>query len=105
VKKVAFENRASLRVWLEKNHDRSPGMLVMIYKAGSGRASITFQDLLEEGLCFGWSESTRQKGDDEYYLQAFTPRRRRGTASKRNRLLVKKLVEQGRMTDAGLAVL
>jgi uncharacterized protein YdeI (YjbR/CyaY-like superfamily) len=39
----------------------SPGIFVRIYKKGSGIASVNFEEVLEEGLCFGWSESMRLK--------------------------------------------
>ena len=76
-----------------------------VAKAGSGIPSVTFHDLLEEGLCFGWSESTRRAGDDTSYLQRFTPRRTRGTTSERNRRLVVELRTRGLMTPAGEAAL
>jgi uncharacterized protein YdeI (YjbR/CyaY-like superfamily) len=66
---------------------------------------VSFTDLLEEGLCFGWSESTRHVGDDASYLQRFTPRRGRGTASERNRRLVHRLSAAGLMTSAGYRAL
>lgn len=100
-----FENRKDLRKWLINNHHISDGLLIKIYKKHSTLKSISFHDLLEEGLCFGWSESKRLKGDNDYYLQIFTPRRNKGTNSKRNKMLIKKLIEEGKMTDEGLKVL
>jgi uncharacterized protein YdeI (YjbR/CyaY-like superfamily) len=102
---IYFENRNDLRNWLLTNHLTSQGILVKIYKKNSTTKSITFLDLLEEGLCFGWSESKRIKGEKEYYLQVFTPRKTKGTASNRNKLLIKKLIEEGKMVEAGLKVL
>ena len=67
--------------------------------------SVTFSDLLDEGLCFGWSESKRRKGEDGFYLQQFTPRKTVGTQSRRNRTRVKQLIKEGRMTKAGLKAL
>ena len=102
---VAFDDRASLRDWLTAHHETHPGVWVRLGRAGSGRPSVTFTDLLEEGLCFGWSESTRHAGDESTYLQRFTPRRGRGTASVRNRRLVERLGTEGRMTAAGYRAL
>jgi uncharacterized protein YdeI (YjbR/CyaY-like superfamily) len=100
-----FENRKELRKWLISNHYISNGLLIKIFKKHSMVKSISFQDLLEEGLCFGWSESKRLKGDDDYYIQVFAPRKNKGTNSKRNKMLIKKLIEEGRMTEDGLKVL
>ncbi|MGB4967483.1 MAG: hypothetical protein WBO35_04750 [Candidatus Saccharimonadales bacterium] len=101
----AFASRAVLRDWLERNHDSSPGLLVRIYKKLGDQPSVTFEDVLEEGLCFGWSESQRLKGSNLYYLQRFTPRKTKGTTSERNKKLVTKLEKIGLMTDAGRAKL
>ena len=102
---VAFADRRVLRAWLVANHSAHPGVWVMLARTGSTRPSVTFSDLLEEGLCFGWSESTRHAGDDDAYLQRFAPRRTRGTASERNRRLVERLGAEGLMTAAGYRAL
>jgi uncharacterized protein YdeI (YjbR/CyaY-like superfamily) len=102
---VAFADPAALRAWLETRDPASGGVWVRLARAGSGVPSVTFLDLLDAGLCFGWSESTRRAGDDLTYLQRFSPRRRRGTASARNRDRAARLIEQGLMTERGLAVL
>jgi uncharacterized protein YdeI (YjbR/CyaY-like superfamily) len=99
---ISFETVAALRSWLESNHASSAGIFVRIYKKGTSAASVSFEDVLDEGLCFGWSESTRFKGDEVSYLQKFTPRKTKGTTSERNKLHAKQLIKQGRMTAAGL---
>ncbi|MGB4800917.1 MAG: hypothetical protein WBP03_05400 [Candidatus Saccharimonadales bacterium] len=102
---VAFATRSQLRAWLRTNHAISPGIMVQLFKKSSGIESVSFQDVLEEGLCFGWSESMRLPGDAHFYLQKFTPRRSKGTTSVRNTRLVAELERQRLMTDAGRAVL
>jgi uncharacterized protein YdeI (YjbR/CyaY-like superfamily) len=98
---MAFRDRAELRSWLQRNHGTSPGLLVRMQKKHSGVPGVAFADVLDEGLCFGWSESTRLPGDADSYLQQFTPRRNRGTTSTRNLRHAEQLIEQGLMTDAG----
>ena len=100
-----FESANALRKWLLEHHATSDGIWVQIAKRGSSTISVTFDELLDEGLCFGWSESMRRKGDEKSYLQRFTPRRTKGTKSKRNQERVKKLIEEGKMTRSGLDVL
>jgi uncharacterized protein YdeI (YjbR/CyaY-like superfamily) len=102
---VEFHDRTELRAWLILRDATHPGVWVRLARAGSRRPSVSFTDLLEEGLCFGWSESTRHVGDDASYLQRFTPRRGRGTASERNRRLVHRLSAAGLMTSAGYRAL
>ena len=102
---LSFDQRQALRDWLLTNHATSPGIFVRIFKKHSGVASVNFEDVLDEGLCFGWSESLRLSGDDASYLQKFTPRRTPGTVSERNRRHVERLIREGRMTSAGLEAL
>lgn len=101
----SFKNRDDLRQWLKINCLTSEGLQVQLYKVGSGIPSITFHELLEEGLCFGWSESKRLTHDKVSYLQIFTPRKTKGTTSRRNSLLVEKLIKENKMTQFGLSVL
>ncbi len=102
---LSFEDAVALRQWLEANHATSSGIYVRITKKHAGTVSVRFEDVLDEGLCFGWSESTRLKGDEASYLQKFTPRKTKGTASERNRRRAAVLIQEGRMTPAGLVAL
>jgi uncharacterized protein YdeI (YjbR/CyaY-like superfamily) len=99
---LSFESATSLRSWLILNHVESDGIWLKIFKKNSGIPSVTFEEVLDEGLCFGWSESLRRKGDDQYYLQRFTPRRIKGTTSERNREHVRRLIREHKMTPSGL---
>ncbi|MBP7971263.1 MAG: hypothetical protein WBB44_01950 [Candidatus Nanopelagicales bacterium] len=102
---ATFATANDLEAWLEHHHATSPGVWVRLSRTRSVRESVTFHDLLVLGLCFGWSESTRRAYDDDSYLQKFTPRRKVGTASERNRRLVEGLLDEGRVRPAGLAAL
>jgi len=96
-----FASSSKLRAWLEKHHASSRGIYLRIFKKPSGIPSVTFAEVLDEGLIFGWSESMRLKYDAESYLQKFTPRRVSGTHSSRNRARAVVLIKEGRMTSAG----
>lgn len=98
---LEFESRTHLRQWLMTNHATSPGIWMRMFKVRSAVPSITFEDLLDQGLCFGWSESLRHGGDQQSYLQRFTPRKARGTTSPRNLDRARALIASGEMTDAG----
>ena len=99
---LEFTNADHLRLWLEKYHNDSSGIWIRIFKKNAAIPSVTFEEVLDEGLCFGWSESMRRKYDHNSYLQRFTPRRTMGTQSKRNLEKVRVLIDAGRMTPAGL---
>lgn len=97
----AFERVDGLWSWLGSHAESHPGLWVRLERSRSPIPSIGFHDLLEAGIAFGWSESTRRAYDDHSYLQRFTPRRTRGTASARNVSIADRLDAEGRMTEAG----
>lgn len=99
---LEFLTRAALRSWLELNHLSSPGIFVRIFKKHSGLPSVSFEEVLDEGLCFGWSESNRQALDSVSYLQRFTPRKGKGTNSSRNLEHAQLLRSAGLMRPEGL---
>ncbi len=98
---VSFATVGELWSWLGAEHASHPGVWVRLPKAGSDVPSVGFHDLLEAGIAHGWSESTRRAYDSRSYLQRFTPRRSRGTASARNVAIADRLEADGRMTPAG----
>ncbi len=102
---LAFASADELHLWLENHHAESQGMWLRIFKKNSGVPSVSFEDVLDEGLCFGWSESSRRSYDSSSYLQRFAPRKTLGTQSKRNAERVRALVREGRMTQTGLKAL
>ena len=102
---VRFESQAELRAWLSSNHASSRGVWIKVAKVGAREQTVSFEELLDEGLCFGWSESKRRTAGSNFYLQRFTPRKRPGTASQRNIARTKTLIAAGRMTPSGLKAL
>jgi hypothetical protein len=100
---VEFADVDHLWTWLERAvlEGQQRGVWVRLFRAASGHPSVRFEDLLEAGLAFGWSESMRRSHDRISYLQRFSPRRTHGTTSERNRRIAARLEAEGRMTDAG----
>lgn len=100
---LPFSSQKKWRSWLSKNFDKVDGIWMLLYKKDSGVKSITYDEALEEALCFGWIDGLRKKYDEKSYIQKFTPRRKRSIWSKRNRVKVEKLIKEGKMHNAGLA--
>ena len=98
---ISFASVEQLWAWLDSHHATHPGVWVQIQKANSFVASVSFNDLLEAGIAYGWSESSRRGFDSGSYLQKFTPRRALGTTSDRNLRIAERLESEGRMTPAG----
>ena len=97
-----FATPAKFRAWLERHHETAPELLVGFYKRGSGKASITWPESVDEALCFGWIDGIRRGIDDKSYSIRFTPRRARSIWSTINIGRVAELTKLGRMQPAGL---
>lgn len=97
-----FTTAAELRHWLEENHATASELLVGFYRRGSGKPSITWQELVDEELCFGWIDGVRKGIDEVSYANRFTPRKPRSTWSAINIARAKELMRLGRMHPAGL---
>jgi uncharacterized protein YdeI (YjbR/CyaY-like superfamily) len=101
---LLFADREAFRQWLLKNHDSHPGFWMVLGKAGKLK-TLTSAEALEEALCFGWIDNLIKTVDETKYLKKFTPRRKDSVWSEVNKGLVKKLVENGKMTKHGLKLI
>lgn len=99
---ISFKSPSLFRKWLLKNHDTHSGFWLRIFKKSSNEKSISYQEALEEALCFGWIDSQKVKYDENSWLQKFSPRLPRSIWSKRNIKIIQNLIEQKRMHSSGL---
>lgn len=99
----AFRDAKALGDWLAKHHDDATELWVKIYKAASGKPSVTWSDCVIESLRFGWIDGHKKPLDDEAFLQRLSPRKAKSAWSAKNREHAEKLISDGRMTPAGLA--
>jgi len=97
------KNRKQWRQWLEKKHSTSPGIWMIYYKKESGKPRVSYDEAVEEALCFGWIDSLPRKLDNERAMLKFTPRKPKSVWSDSNKARVEKLITQKWMTPAGLA--
>lgn len=97
-------DRADWRRWLAANHASASGVWLVSFTKASGRATLGYDESVEEALCFGWIDSTARPLDHDRRMIYFAPRRPGGTWARSNKDRVERLVASGRMTAAGLAV-
>ena len=100
---VYCATREEWRDWLSENHEKSRGIWLIFYKKGSGKPRVPYDESVEEALCFGWIDSTARAIDEACYAQRFSPRNRGSEWSELNVSRVERLIQEGRMTKAGLA--
>ncbi|MBO6576816.1 MAG: YdeI/OmpD-associated family protein [Rhodothermales bacterium] len=98
-----FPTPADFRAWLEANHANEDHLWVGYYKKATGKPSVTWEDTVDEALCFGWIDGIRKSRDSESYIIRFTPRKRKSVWSQRNIDQVERLKKEGRMRPEGLA--
>lgn len=99
----SFPSAKEWKQWLATNHGLSDqGIWLRIFKKDSGEETITYDEALDEALCFGWIDGQKKAYDEKSWLQKFTPRRSKSIWSKRNRTRVIQLIEEKRMQASGL---
>jgi len=92
------------RAWLAEHHEGSPGVRLVLAKKGTTEpTSLSYEQALQEALCYGWIDGQVNRRDDATMHQRFTPRRSRSMWSKNNVERVARLVEEGRMQPPGQA--
>jgi len=94
---MAFRDAAEFETWLAEHVDITAGVWLKIAKKGSGVASLTDDEAVDLGLCFGWISGQRKAYDEVYYLQKYVPRRARSRWSQVNVRKVEELLATGRM--------
>ena len=97
-----FADRGEWRVWLEKHHAGSKEVWIILYKKKFREARLSLEEAIEEALCYGWIDGQLKSVDEKRYMLRFTPRRRNSVWSESNKRRVKRLIRDGRMTEAGL---
>src|SRR3954452_13960220 len=93
----------ALRAWLTEHHAASAGVWLALTKKAGTVTTLTWQQAVDEALCFGWIDGQARKGNQDISWIRFTPRTARSSWSQRNVAHVARLESQGRMLPAGRA--
>lgn len=98
-----FTSAAEFRAWLAGNHAKATELVVGFHKRATGKPSMTWNESVDEALCFGWIDGVRRSVDGERYTIRFTPRRPRSIWSHKNIARIRELIAEGRVKPPGLA--
>jgi len=98
-------NRKAWRSWLANHHKTEPEIWLVYNKKSTGKYRISYNDAVEEALCYGWIDSIAKKVDEKRYAQRFSPRRPTSRLSEMNLQRVRKLIKQKKMTRAGYSAI
>jgi uncharacterized protein YdeI (YjbR/CyaY-like superfamily) len=99
------KDRKAWRSWLQKYGTKEAAVCLIFYKKGSGKSNISYNDAVEEALCFGWIDSIVQPIDEEKYMQRFTPRKVKSVWSAINKKRVEQMIAQNLMMPAGMEII
>ena len=102
---LTLNSPEELRRWLQENHRTKIEIWLIFYKKSSGKQTLTIAQAVEEALRFGWIQSRLKPLEPGRFAVRFSPRHKGSIWSPANLKRVRKLIAQGRMTEAGLAVL
>jgi len=101
IETVCPTSRQHWREWLQAHHDQKQSIWLIYHKKNSASQGITYNDAVDEALCFGWIDSQAKPMDTFRYRQFFCQRKPTSVWSKINKGKVQQLISSGLMTQAG----
>jgi uncharacterized protein YdeI (YjbR/CyaY-like superfamily) len=93
------------RRWLERHHASASEVWLVFSRKHTGQACVSYDEAVEEALCFGWIDGIKKRVDEDHYTYRFSPREPGSRWSLINRKRAEALVAAGRMAPAGLAAI
>ena len=96
---------AEWREWLALHYSTTEEIWLVYYKKTSGKTGITYEESVEQALCFGWIDGAIKGIDNDTYAGRFTPRRAKSPWSASNRERVARLLRDGWMMEVGMTAL
>lgn len=105
IKQIAPRSRSEWRTWLEENHGQAQEVWLVFYKRHTGASSLTYEDAIEEALCFGWIDGVRRALDERRYMHRMTPRKSDSKWSELNKARAQRMLDTGLMKPAGLCAI
>jgi len=94
-------NRKDWRDWLQRNHAEQSEVWVVFFKKTAPRSNLSYNDAVEEAICFGWVDGIKRSIDEQRYMHRFSPRKPDSKWSESNKQRVRRMRDAGKMTDAG----
>ncbi|MBI5471227.1 MAG: YdeI/OmpD-associated family protein [Ignavibacteriae bacterium] len=102
---VHLTTRKAWRSWLSKHFKSEKEVWLIFYKQHTGRPRISYNDAVEEALCFGWIDSKAKSLDKDRFAQRFSPRRPKRPYSQPNKERLRKLIAAKKVRREVLATL
>ena len=98
-------SRKAWRSWLEAHHAERAEVWVVFYKRHTGKPTLSYNDAVEEAVCFGWIDGVKRSLDDQRYMHRFSPRQPNSKWSATNRKRAERMIKAGLMAPPGLKMI
>lgn len=102
---ILFPTAADLRSWFERHHSSSKELWIVFFKKGVPGTGVSYDEAVEEALCFGWIDGLVKRLDERRYMHRFSPRTPRSPWTPLNVRRARALIKAGRMHPSGQAAL
>jgi len=102
---LTVTTREEWRRWLADHHQTKVEIWLVFYYKRTGKPTISYNDAVEEAICYGWIDSQQNPMDEERFVRRFSPRRKRSHWSKSNKERALRMLRAGKMEEAGMALL
>jgi uncharacterized protein YdeI (YjbR/CyaY-like superfamily) len=89
---ITVKNRKELCNWLKKNHGQTESIWLITYKKCVEEYYLPYPEIVKEGLCWGWIDSTINTVDAQLVKRLFSPRKAKSTWSKVNKIFIEELI-------------
>lgn len=93
-KTIYVKTRAEWRSWLKQNYKTGKEIWLVFQNKSSGKTGISYEEAVEEALCFGWIDSIVKKIEKHSHVQRFTPRNPKSSYSQLNKERLKRLLRK-----------
>jgi len=105
LQKIFFEDAGDLQDWLQVNHAQKKSVWLVKWKKDFGQNYISYDDMVDELMCFGWIDSLPKNMDEEKTMYRISARNPKSNWSKVNKERVHRLLKAGRMKEPGLKMI
>ena len=104
LKTLYVANRKHWRAWLEQNFDKEKEIWLVYPNKSSEKPRISYNDAVEEALCFGWIDSRVKSINEDSSAQRFTPRNPKSIYSQANKERLKWLLQKNLLHSSMLDI-
>ena len=99
---IYLKDRKELRNWYRKNHKNFNRFTLIYYKKHTGKNELSTSEAMNEGICWGWIDTTLKRLDDERYCVQYVKRNNNSRWSNATLRRAREQIKNKKMTSAGM---